>query len=145
MKKLLIILIFGLLTGCAVNNFKIGKESNIMDIKEGISLTIKEGTLTKTGATLILKNEKYDEIQYGAEYEIEIKKNNKWYKIDALLNFILPLYVLNKGSEDEFNINWENGYGKLKPGEYRILKNITAENKDKGFESFYVSADFIIE
>ena len=53
------------------------KKSNIDTLENGISLSIKENTLTTTGITLVLKNEKDIEIQYGEPYEIEIKKDNQ--------------------------------------------------------------------
>jgi hypothetical protein len=43
------------LTGCRKNAFDIGEKANIEIAKNALTLSIKEGTLTKTGATLILK------------------------------------------------------------------------------------------
>ena len=53
MKKILTILICGFmclgLTGCVTNKneFDIGKESNIEIVEKGVTLSIKENTLTK--------------------------------------------------------------------------------------------------
>ena len=61
-KKVTTILVFVVmilgLVGCGANKnqFQVGEKSNIVIPEKGVSLTIKEGTLTKTGAILVLKN-----------------------------------------------------------------------------------------
>ena len=69
-KTILTILVCGImvlgLTGCGTNKneFDIGKKSNIEIVEKGVSLTVKENTLTQTGATLILKNDSDVDVQY---------------------------------------------------------------------------------
>ena len=135
------------ITGCGINKneFDIGEKSNIEFIEKGISLSIKEGTLTKTGATLILKNNSDIDVQYGNPYEIEIKKDGEWHKINVELNFTLPAYELKSKEAKEIKLNWEYGYGKLAKGEYRIIKSIDVEKENDTFENFYISAEFTIE
>lgn len=135
------------LAGCShkKSNFDIGKESNIEILEKGVSLSIKEDTLTKIGATLILKNNNDVDIQLGDPYEMEIKKDGKWHKINVQLNFNSPAYVLKAKESREIEIDWKNAYGKLVKGEYRIIKSIGIENDDETFDDFYVSAEFIIK
>jgi len=150
-KTILTILVCGFmvlgLTGCGTNKneFNIGKESNIEIVEKGISLIVKEDTLTETGATLILKNDSDVDVQYGNPYEIEIKKDGKWHKINVELNFTLPAFSLKSKETTELELNWENGYGKLASGDYRIIKSIDIEKEDGTFDTFYVSAEFIVE
>lgn len=140
------IMVFGL-TGCGTNKneFDLGKESNIKIVEKGVSLTVKENTLTETGATLILKNDSDVDVEYGYPYEIEIKKDEKWYKIKVEIDFILPAFELKSKETKEIELNWENGYGKLAKGDYRIIKSINIEKEDETFDTFYVSAKFTIE
>ena len=151
MKKILTILVCTLiilsLSACtnSKNEFDIGKESNIEIEEKGVSLLIKENTLTKTGATLILKNDSDVVIQYGEPYEIEIKKDGKWHKINVELNFIMPAYIVNAKESKEIELNWSYGYGKLTSGNYRIIKDINIKNAEGSYEKFYVSAEFSIE
>jgi len=135
-----------LVTGCMINknDFDIGKESNIVITPNKVTLSIKDGSLTKTGAILVLKNNSDVTIQYGYPYEIEIKKYDKWHKINVELNFILPAFSLKTNEIKELELNWENGYGTLASGDYRIIKNIDIEKEDGTYESFYVSAEFSI-
>lgn len=151
MKKLLLclfafVMLFGI-TGCSSsNNFEVG---NVSDIKisnnNDVTLSIKENTLTKTGATLMLKNDSDVDIQYGDPYEIEIKKDGKWHKINVELNFNLPAYMLKPNESKEIELEWENGYGQLASGDYRIIKDIDVEKEDGTFATFYVSAEFTIK
>lgn len=150
-KTILTILVCGFmvlgLTGCGTNKneFDIGKESNIEIVEKGVSLTVKENTLTETGVTLILKNDSDVEVQYGNPYEIEIKKDGEWHKINVKLNFNLPAFLLKSKETKELELNWENGYGKLASGDYRIIKSVDVEKADGTFDTFYVSAEFTIE
>lgn len=150
-KTILAILICGFMvlgiTGCGTNKneFNVGKKSDIEVVEKDVSLYIKENTLTNSGATLILQNNSDVEVQYGNPYEIEIKKDNEWHKINVELNFNLPAYVLKSNESKEWEFSWENGYGKLASGDYRIIKSIDIEKEDGTFDTFYVSAEFTIE
>ena len=150
-KIILTILICGFMvlgiTGCGVNKneFDIGKESNIEIVEKGVTLSIKENTLTNTGATLVLKNDSEVDVQYGNPYEIEIKKDGEWHKINVELNFTLPAFILKPNETKEWEFSWENGYGELASGNYRIIKSIDVEQEDGTYKSFYVSAEFTIE
>ena len=141
MKKILLFVVLGFLilglVGCeSKNNFKIGKESDVIIEDKDVELLIKEGTLSNTGATLILKNNSNDIISYGNPYEIEIKKDGKWRKINLKLYFTMPLFELDPDEEKELEISWGESYGKLSKGDYRIIKSVS---------SFYVAAEFSIE
>lgn len=150
-KTILTILVCGFmvleLTGCRVNKneFDIGNVSTIELAEKGVSLSIKENTLSKTGATLILKNNSDVDVEYGNPYKIEIKKDGKWHKINVELNFTLPAFELKSKETKELELNWKNGYGKLAPGDYRIIKSIDIQKEDGTFDTFYVSAEFTIE
>lgn len=61
------------------------------------------------------------------------------------LNFNLPAFSLKSKETKELELNWENGYGKLASGDYRIIKSIDIEKEDGTFDTFYVSAEFTIE
>ena len=150
-KGILTILLCGVMvlgmTGCGKqkNEFDIGNKSDIKISQNDVIMTIKEGTLTNKSATLILTNNSDRKIQYGSPYEIEIKKNDEWYKINAKLNFTLQLFILESKEKNEFELNFEEGYGKLPSGTYRVIKKIDKEKEDGLFDSFYVSTEFTIK
>lgn len=152
MKKMVfVILLCGVLiltmTGCVKtkNKLDIGNKSNIKALKNDVIMTIKDGTLTNKSVTLVLINNSDKKIQYGSSYEIEIKKNDEWHKINAKLNFTLQLFILESKEKNEFELNFEDGYGKLPPGTYRAIKKIDKEKEDGVFDSFYVATEFTIK
>ncbi len=148
MKKYIkIILLAGIILGLIFCSLIKSNYRTISDIKiteNNVSLSIKENTLTNTGATLILKNNSNTDIKYGNSYEIEIKHNKKWYKLDGKMYFTLPLFFLEPNKTVELEENWQDGYKKLKKGTYRIIKEIKIEKENNTFDSFYVAAEFTI-
>jgi hypothetical protein len=97
---------------CSKNNaFNIGKKSDIEITRNDVSLSINEGTLTKTGVTMILKNNSNVNVEYGEPYEIEIKQGSYWYKIDVQLYFTSIAYGLAPSESKEIKLDWKNSYG----------------------------------
>ena len=134
------------LTGCGKqkNEFDIGNKSDIKISQNDVIMTIKEGTLTNKSATLILTNNSDKNFQYGTPYEIEIKKDGEWHKINVELNFTMPAFQLSAKENKEIEINWENGYGKLEKGTYRIIKGIDYEYEEEKYKSFNIAVEFTI-
>ena len=153
MKKVILTILLSLvlfmgLVGCEIKNeFDIGSESNIeISTTNDVTLSIKEGTLTNQSATIVLTNNTSDkDFQYGNPYEIEIKKDGEWHKINVELNFTLPGFTLKPGESKEINLNWKHDYGKLASGTYRIIKSVDIEMEDEKFESLNLAVEFNID
>ena len=149
-KTILTILLCGVMvlgmTGCGKqkNEFDIGNKSDIKISQNDVIMTIKEGTLTNKSATLVLTNNSDKNFQYGNPYEIEIKKDGEWHKINVELNFDMPAFPLSSKESKEIELNWENGYGKLAKGTYRIIKGINYEYEEGKYEAFNVAIEFTI-
>lgn len=150
-KTILTILLCGgmvlLMTGCGKqkNELDIGDKSDIKVSQNDVIMTIKEGTLTNKSATLVLTNYSDKNFQYGSPYEIEIKKNGEWHKINAELYFNMPAFQLSAKESKEIELDWENGYGKLTEGTYRIIKEIDYEYEEEKYETFIVAVEFNIK
>lgn len=150
-KQILTILLCGIMVlgiaGCgnSKNEFDVGNKSNVQILQNEVVMTIKDGTLKNTGATLVLTNNSDKNFQYGNPYEIEIKKDGEWHKINVELNFTLPALGLKAKESKEIEINWETGYGKLANGTYRIIKSINYIKEEGNFEKFNVAVEFTIE
>lgn len=148
MKKIILALLISLtsiflLTGCTNEIDKlITVESDIKIENSDVTLKVKEDTLTKTGATFILENNKNNAINYTIAYEIEAKRDNKWYKLGIINEFIEEIYEVDAKSTDQIIIDWKNSYSKLPKGEYRVIKEITVPST---YELFYVAAEFTIK
>ena len=135
------------MAGCvkAKNKFDIGNKSNIKISQNDVTMTIKEGTLTNKSATLVLTNNSEKNFQYGNPYEIEIKKDGEWHKINIELYFDMPAFQLSAKESKEIELDWENGYGKLANGTYRIIKEFDYEYEKQKYETFNVAVEFTIE
>ena len=151
MKKILFaILLCGVIvlgmTGCGKqkNELDIGNKSDIKISQNDVIMTIKKGTLTNKNATLVLTNNSDKNFQYGNPYEIEIKKDGEWHKINVELNFDMPAFQLPAKESKEIKLDWENGYGKLAKGTYRIIKGIDYEYEEGKYETFNVAVEFTI-
>ncbi len=150
-KAILTILLCGVMvlgmTGCgkSKNEFDIGNKSDIKVSQNDVIMTIKEGTLTNKSATLVLTNNSAKNFQYGNPYEIEIKKDGEWHKINVELYFTMPAFQLSSKKSKEIELDWENGYGKLAKGTYRIIKGIDYEYEEGKYETFNVAVEFNIE
>lgn len=148
MKKIVVALLISLtsillLTGCTNEIDKlITVESDIKIEDSNVTLKVKEDTLTKTGATFILENNKNTIINYTIAYEIEAKRDNKWYKLGIINEFIEEIYEVDAKSTDQIIIDWKNSYLKLPKGEYRVIKEITVPST---YELFYIAAEFTIK
>lgn len=148
MKKIILALLISLtsiflLTGCTNEIDKlITVESDIKIEDSNVTLKVKEDTLTKTGATFILENNKNNAINYTIAYEIEAKRDNKWYKLGIINEFIEEIYEVDAKSTDQIIIDWKNSYLKLPKGEYRVIKEITVPAT---YELFYIAAEFTIK
>ena len=139
-----IILILSL-AGCgnSKNEFQIGEKSNFVISEKGVGLSIKEDTLSRSGATLVLKNENDQPVEYGdVSYTLEIKQDGEWHRINVELFFADAAYVLKGNETVELDTKWEEAYGKLAKGEYRIVKDIYTQKSDGTYEKFYVAAEF---
>lgn len=112
-------------------------------IIEGISMAIKEGTLTQSSATVVITDTiKGEDHTYGSDFRIEKKENNEWKKLDTLIKdyaFDLIGYGVNNNIL-EMDVKWDWLYGKLEQGEYRLIKGFAINKNDSylGHKEIYV-------
>ena len=66
-----------------VKTFDVVKNKNTND---KLTLTLKEGSLSDSGAVFVLENKSDKVYTYGAEYDIEVKTDNGWEKVEDSRN-----------------------------------------------------------
>lgn len=148
MKKIVLGILIGLtsiflLTGCTNEIDKlITTESDVKIEDSNVTLKVREETLTNKGATFVLENNRKDIIDYTLAYEIEAKRDNKWYKLGIINEFVEEIYEVDAKSTDQIIVDWENTYLKLPKGEYRLVKEISVPST---LELFYVAGEFTIK
>lgn len=101
------------------------------DLSDLIDISIKEGTLTNTGMTIIITDNNPNRVIYGGSFYIEKYENNNWNSIKMLEGnhaFNSMAYSVDENRKLEMSQNWELMYGKLEKGIYRIVKNVTFES-----------------
>lgn len=120
-------------------------DDNIYDISgiSGVSMEIKEGTLTRDGATIIITDTSGKNYTYGEEYRIDKFEDNEWKEATIILDgnygWNMIGYHVDEFNKLELNVNWKWLYGSLEDGKYRIVKSVALGN-DK-----YFSCEFIID
>ncbi len=92
--------------------------------------------ISATGATIVIKDTNKEPYVYGAWYKLQKEVDGKWYDVETITDnygFNEMGYLVDKNNEVKFVMNWEDIYGKLPQGSYRILKEINHE---------YISIEF---
>ena len=113
-RVLLILLCLFIVVGC-------GKKEPL------VTMRIKDNTLTNTSAIVIITDKNSKHYTYGEWFRIDYNKDNEWHKLETItddISFYMIGYDIDKNNELEMETNWEWLYGKLKPGEYRLVKRV---------------------
>ena len=101
----------------------------------GISMVIKDGTLTKISATVVITDViKGEDHAYGSSFRIEKKENDKWVKLDTIIDdygFTAMAYYVDENNKLEMNVKWDWLYGELQKGEYRLIKIVILSYKSQ--------------
>jgi len=67
-------------------------------------------------------------LEYGTPYFLETIVDDEWQEVKTIsgepLVWNMPAYNIKMNDITEMNIDWEYGYGKLKPSYYRLKKEI---------------------
>lgn len=113
---------------------------------EGITMNIKEGTLTNVGATVVIIDKSSRNNMYGESYRIDQFVDNEWKELDVVVEgnygFNSIGYTVDEDNKLELDINWEWLYGKLKTGKYRIVKDTSYAGEGT---THYITAEFEIK
>jgi hypothetical protein len=104
------------------------------DPSSNISLTVSPGTFKegKVGkATLTVTNNGTEEITFGDPYKVEYNNGGNWDKVTIFdsIAFTAMAHGVAPGKSQEFAIQLQPIPYNYKPGEYRILKDAQAGDK----------------
>lgn len=151
-KKIFFILFCGIivlgLTSCGIKTTI--KETAELNEADGVSMTIKKGTLTRKSANVVISDTNGKEANiYGSEFRVDKKENEEWKEVDIVHNgyFTDMAYYVDDEGKIEFVCDWEYMYGELENGEYRIVKytfpNLERTITDR--DRLYFSVEFSID
>ncbi len=114
------------------------KDKNPININ-GITITIKEESLNEKGATVIITDLTKDKNTYDEWYEIQKFDDKKWNDLQEKekQNWLDPIgYKADHNNQIEFEIDWEQRYGILETGIYRVIKKVNNE---------YIAVEFTVD
>lgn len=120
----------------AISIWLIQSNKQRMNQVAGVSIKIKEGTLTNTGATFIITDTTDKNYSYGEPYRIDKKENGKWREAPRVIEdafFNEPAYLPDENNQIIRKVNWEWIYGKLQPGTYRFVTDASDEKISVSF------------
>ena len=133
MKKILMIALALILclsaVGCTKQNYpwpvtKAATDTLLQD--EQLKMTIKEDTLTPTGATPVIYNGTDEDLFIGRVFYIQLCTNGAWYNIEGEpTDWPMDLLIIKPGNTSEEPANWSSMYGPLPVGKYRLVKPYT--------------------
>ena len=123
-----------------VKTFDISKKGNVND---ELTLSLKEGSLSDNGAVFVLKNNSVSVYIYDVEYDVEVKTDNGWKKIEDSRNKVWTkeLYTIDPNKTNNIAINFSEFKDKMVSNKvYRVVKRFV-QNGDTNKE-ITVSAEF---
>lgn len=129
-----------LLGGCGQ---KLGEEfTEEVNGLENVTLTVDKDSISSTEITYVINNRSELDLSYGQDYSLQMEKDGKWYRLIPKRDVAVTLELLwaPAGSENSHMVNWQESYGKLQKGHYRILKSV-ADNT----QGYYLAGEFQVE
>lgn len=106
---------------------------------DGISIDIKENTLSTDGVTIVITDLSNKNNTYGEWFRIDKRIDGNWKKVKPIIDnyaFNLIGYEVDSNNKLEIVHNWKWLYGSLNKGKYRLVKEIN--NK-------YIAVEFEIK
>ena len=123
---------------------KIMSDAELNEIA-GVTMSIKEGTLTTKGATVVITDYSGKSHIYGEEYRIDKLEDETWKPVDVVLEGNYGWnsigYKVDRNKKLVLEIDWKWLYGSLSNGTYRIVKYAL---EDSSLEKKYFSVEFEI-
>lgn len=118
----------------------IGKTLHNAILHDKWGITLYADNVTPKGLTLKIEQfggNPSGTLEYGAAYFLETTIDDEWQPVETItgepLVWNMLAYSVKMNDVSEININFEHGYGELKPGYYRLKKE---------FMDFRASGDF---
>lgn len=123
------IMVLGLETSC-VNSEKADfyySEEEQNEKEKLTNITTEISDISSTGATIIITDTNEESYVYTEWYKIEKKENEKWIELETQIKdygFDTMGFSVDENNKVKFVIDWEQLYGKLEMGDYRIVKRV---------------------
>ncbi len=115
-------------------------------------ITLYADNVTPVGMTLKIVQSggsPSGELQTGADYILETAAGDAWQPVETITRQPLlwnsMAYMIKKNDITEMQLGWQYGYGELKPGSYRLRKEIMDFRGPGDFDEETYMVHFTIE
>ena len=122
------------------------KALTAIDTLEGISMEVVD--VINQGIELSFLNKTDKSIQFGDDYSLEMKQDEKWYSVDYILEdwgFNSMAYMAKKDVPTSWSADWTQFYGVLPQGTYRIVKPVMDFKGAGDFTTYNLAAEFTLQ
>ena len=109
---------------------KVPEEKNYSSDTNQVKIEVDESTITPTSISIIITNNKENDLSYGENFKIQKKINGKWKDLDYAsdkLYWKALAYKTKENSQTTNRLDIEYYYGKLDNGTYRVVKPINGD------------------
>lgn len=118
------------------------------DDEWGIVLVAKD--VTPTGMTIVCAQRGVEldgDLLSGEYYRLEMPKDDTWVRVrgKGVGGWTAAGWIIRENGVIEWKQSWENMYGALEPGQYRIVKEISYIHAPGDYEEKEYFAEFTIE
>lgn len=91
------------------------------------NVSVKIYNISNSKATIVITDTNKRPYTYGSWYRIDKLENEEWTELEPVIEnygFTSIGYLPDENDELKFEVDWEWLYGKLIPGNYRIVKEV---------------------
>lgn len=93
-------------------------------------ISIRDGTLTNLGMTILFENKSGEYIiEHGEDYGLEQMVDGVWYEMPLIIkgdkNIVAIANTVSPVETNGWSVDWSFYYGELTTGHYRLIKHIT--------------------
>ena len=151
--SIILLLVSIILVACGNGNLTETKnwkytEYDTVNNFDGVSMNIKEGSVSPTEATVIFENNSNNQGVFSDDFLLEKEIEGDWYQVPIIIDeygFNDIGYELPPSEIEEFTIDWDWLYGSLDSGEYRIVKKLLDFRDTGDYDEYYLAAQFTID
>lgn len=114
-------------------------ETDLLDITklnrtiQNVKISVIESSINKNGIKIIIVDNNPDSYTWDDNYKIEQKIDKRWIELEPNkdVNFSEITYNRDEKNQIIFEINWNENYGELSSGIYRIGKTVFDNGENK--------------
>ncbi len=115
----------------------------------GLTMVVKEGSITPDGLAVILKNTSSHERIFSEDFLLEKRDPGKWSQVLVTIEGEYAFndigFELAPNGQAEWVVEWKWLYGSLEPGEYRIGKRVLDFRATGDFDEYNLVAEFVLD